>query len=320
MNEQKDRIYAVIDLHQLKENIKATAEVMYENQQLILVIKADGYGHGASKIAETVEKDPEVSRFVWGFALATADEALDLKKSGIRKPILILGAVREDRYAEMIENEVRMTMYTVEQVKAFKETADRLQKEAYYHLKVDTGMGRIGISCDREGIETAVEMAEILKPEGIFSHLATADCADNHRALEQVDAFRKFVSALSARGIEVKYKHYANSAATVLFDTKDSDLLRLGITLYGLNPSNEVDFSCVPVKPLLSLYSEITMVKTVPAGFSIGYGATFILLCPNCTRPPTFTKALGYNSRTTFLPAIRYFPSTIFVLICPATL
>ena len=267
-----ERTAAVIDLDRIRPNVCAVLRNAGRKEGFVAVIKADGYGHGAAETAAAV------SDLVWGFAVATADEALSLRKSGITKPILVLGRVMESRFKDMILQEIRIPVFEPERARVLSETALSLGKTAIVHLKLDTGMHRIGFPATEEGLREAREILELpgLSAEGIFTHLATADMTDNRAARCQVEAFRAFTERLRAEGYTIPLAHYANSAASILFDCRDSALLRVGIALYGLNPSDECDYGAAKLLPALSWRTEISFVKTLPAGAPISYGGTFV--------------------------------------------
>ncbi len=267
-----ERTAAFIDLDRIRHNVCSVLENAGRREGFVAVIKADGYGHGA------VETAHAVSDLVWGFAVATADEALSLRKSGITKPVLVLGRVMERRYRDMILQEIRIPVFEPERAEILSETALSLGKEALVHLKVDTGMHRIGLPADEQGLSQAKKILSLpgIQTEGIFTHLATADMTENQAAFRQIGAFRAFTKQLRKEGFGIPLVHYANSAASILFDCADSALLRVGIALYGLNPSDECDYSPAGLKPALSWRTEISFVKTLPPGAPVSYGGTFV--------------------------------------------
>ena len=267
-----ERIHAKVDLDIIKENLESVLKKAAPRLGACAVLKADGYGHGAVEIARVLEDR------VWGFAVATTDEGIELRRAGIKKPILLLGYAMENRFEELIQHEIRVPLFEKKAAEALAKTAKSMGKKAYVHIKVDTGMSRIGLFTDEEGLETAAYIAgcEHLITEGIFTHLATADMLENAPALEQIRCFNEFTDALLRKGFSIPIRHYANSAASMVLDTSRSDICRIGISLYGLYPSDEPDWSETPVRPALSLYSQVTYVKKLPAGTAIGYGGTYV--------------------------------------------
>lgn len=256
-------------------NIEAVKQRLAPDTKIMAVIKTDGYGHGALPIAEMLERDDRV----WGYAVATAEEALELREGGIRKSILILGYTFPHSFEALIREGVCLTVYMYETARQLSEQAVALGKKCRVHIKVDTGMSRIGIEPDEEGIELVKEIAALpgLETEGIFTHFATADEADQSKAYAQLEAFGAFAAAVEERtGHTIPIKHCANSAAIVEMPEACMDLVRAGIILYGLWPSDEVEREGhIRLRPALSLKSRIVYVKTVPSNREISYGGTF---------------------------------------------
>lgn len=256
-------------------NIEAVKQRLAPDTKIMAVIKTDGYGHGALPIAEMLERDDRV----WGYAVATAEEALELREGGIRKSILILGYTFPHSFEALIREEVCLTVYMYETARQLSEQAVTLGKKCRVHIKVDTGMSRIGIEPGEEGIALVKEIAALpgLETEGIFTHFATADEADQSKAYAQLEAFGAFAAAVEERtGHTIPIKHCANSAAIVEMPEACMDLVRAGIILYGLWPSDEVEQAGhIRLRPALSLKSRIVYVKTVPSNREISYGGTF---------------------------------------------
>lgn len=269
------RGYAVVDLDKLRRNMEHMKANLDSKTLMIGVIKADGYGHGAVPIAKELEALP----FLYGFAVATFEEAHILRMAGIRKPLLILGYAFPYSYEQLIEEEVRQAVFKEDTLEELSKTAKRLHKSAKLHIKVDTGMSRIGILPDEDGIafvEKALHL-EGIEIEGIFTHFATADHKDKKYAIEQMERFQSFCKEIEARlGIEIPVKHCSNSAGIVEMRKANMDAVRAGITLYGLWPSDEVSKDIVALEPALELKSTVIYLKTIPAGTAVGYGRTYI--------------------------------------------
>lgn len=267
-----ERIYAQISLDNLKYNLDSVRRHLKPETKICAVVKADAYGHGAIETAKAICED------VWGFAVATPDEALELREGGLANPVLILGYVPVSRFGEMIENGFRVTLFEKDKIEAFSEAAVRLGKTGYYHIKVDTGMSRIGLVPDDGSIRLieSVHTLPGIEAEGIFTHLATADMKDNSSALCQAEVFKAFTEKLHRDGVSFTLIHAANSAASILNQGFGLDMCRLGVVLYGICPSEDYDWMTTPLKPVLSLYSEVIYVKTVPAGTPVSYGETFV--------------------------------------------
>jgi alanine racemase len=238
----------------------------------VAVVKADGYGHGDVAVAKAVYDKVRM------YAVATLDEAVNLRENGIDKPILILGFVNVDEYETLVKNQVTATVFDYETARQLSETAQKLGMKALCHIKIDTGMRRIGLEPDESGIEVVKRISRLsnLDMQGIFTHFATSDEADKTKAERQLDRFERFVERLSEEGITFKYVHCANSAAVIDMPQTYKDMVRLGIAMYGMYPSNEVDKSRVVLKPALKLMSHVTYVKEVPAGQEVSYGGTFV--------------------------------------------
>lgn len=266
------RVYAQIDLDIIRNNLIALKDNTKEGTKICAVLKTDGYGHGAVPIAR------EIDDLVWGYAVATLDEALNLRKNNIKKPILVLGYVPESRYLEAIENEIRVTVFEEKQGKQLSIAAGKTGKTAYVHIKVDTGMGRIGFFANEQSKEAIKNIATYpyLELEGIFTHMATADMLDKTAACKQVDVFQKFVQKLKEEGISFPICHCSNSAGIIEMKDSHMDMVRAGISLYGFYPSDEVKKELVPLTPALELKSCVSYVKIVPSHTPISYGGTYI--------------------------------------------
>lgn len=268
------RGYATVDLDKIHRNMDHMKANLDQTTRMIGVIKADGYGHGAAAIA----KELEPLDYMYGFAVATSEEAHSLRMAGVEKPILILGYTFPCSYRQLIEEEVRPAVFKEEMLVKLSDTAMQMKKQAKIHIKVDTGMSRIGILPDKNGL-LFVEKAfhtEGIVVEGIFTHLATADHADKRYAIEQMERFQAFCREIEDLGITIPVKHCSNSAGIVEMRKANMDVVRAGITLYGLWPSEEVSRHIVELEPALELKSTIIYLKTIPANTPVGYGRTYI--------------------------------------------
>lgn len=270
-----DRAWAEIDLDALQYNIESIRKIIHQETKIIAVIKTDGYGHGASQIARILECKEQV----WGYAVATAEEAFALRTDNIRKPILILGYTFPYSYEQMIEEEVRATVFTYETAKELSDIAVSIGKKCRVHIKIDTGMTRIGIYPDDEGLTLIRQISELpgLEIEGVFTHFATADEADRTKAYRQMDLFEKYVERIERElRFKIWMKHCSNSAGIAEMPEANMDAVRAGIILYGLWPSDEVMADKkIQLKSMLSLKSRVVYVKTVPQGQEISYGGTY---------------------------------------------
>lgn len=263
-----------MDLDAIVFNMRSMKQNIAPGTKMIGVIKTDGYGHGSVPIAESLEP----LDFLFGFAVATPEEAHRLRQAGIKKPILILGYTFPYCYEQLAEEELRPAVFRKDTIPLLQKAAERVGKPVRVHVKVDTGMNRIGIAPDEEGLrfmEALVERDGIII-EGMFTHFARADESDKTHALEQLESFQAFTRMTEQRlGMEIPIKHCSNSAGILELPQANMDAVRAGITLYGLYPSDEVGRETVPLKPAMSLYSHLVCVKTLPKGQSVSYGGTF---------------------------------------------
>ena len=272
--ESYQRVRVDIDLDAAVENMKNMKENLKPGTKMLAVVKTDGYGHGAPQIAGAIEP----LEFVWGYATATFEEAHLLRMAGVKKPILILSYSFSYCYPMLAENEIRPAVFREDTLEELEAVAEKTNRPIKVHVKVDTGMGRIGISPDEKGLAFLEKLAGMpnLELEGIFTHFARADEADKSNAMEQLQIFSTFVKKAEERlGITIPMKHCSNSAGILEIPEANMDLVRAGITLYGLYPSDEVRKDIVPLKPVLSLHSHVVYVKEVKPGQSISYGGTF---------------------------------------------
>ena len=264
-----DNTYVNIDLDAIAENFEAVRQKA--GTSVMAVVKADAYGHGAIQVARLLE---DKCAF---FGVSSMQEAQELRQTGIQKPILILGHTPVGAYPIAVAENVRPAIFRYEDAVALSEEACRQGKIANFHFVVDTGMSRIGFPVTEEAADICAEIAKLpgLIPEGIFSHFATADCADLSRSRQQAKKFDTFCDWLKARNVSVAIRHLNNSAGLMNFDTH-YEMVRAGIVTYGMYPSEEVSPELLSLKPALQFLSKVTFVKTLPAGCEISYGGTFV--------------------------------------------
>lgn len=289
MKHKYDRAYITINLNNIIDNVNAVNDKLGGKAKILAVIKADGYGHGAVPIAKELEQIDCVK----GFATATMEEALFLRNAGIKKTILVLGYLFSDQYEDAINNDISVTVYSYECAEKLSETAISLGKKANVHIKVDTGMNRIGIHPSVMTIAEVQEIAELdgLFMEGIFTHFPNADLEDKEDTYKRLKDYKDFVKLLKIGGVDFQIHHYANSACIIDLPCDDCDVVRLGVSLYGLYPSDEVLKNNVVLKPALKLYAAIIHIKDIEKGDSVSYGSTFTAEKPMRVA----TVSLGYG-------------------------
>lgn len=272
--ESYQRVWAEVDLDAIWENMVHMKENIAEKTKILAVIKTDGYGHGGVPIAKMLEQ----LDFMFGYAAATYEEAHVLREAGVKKPILILGYTFPYCYEELIREEIRPAVYRRDTVEELVAAAAKVGQKAKVHIKVDTGMGRIGITPDEEGLEFVRFLMghPELEVEGIFTHFAKSDEEDKTSANHQLALFQNFIDRIQTElGLTIPVKHCSNSAAILEMPQANMDMVRAGITTYGLYPSEEVSKDIVPLRAAMSLYSHIVYCKTIHAGQSVSYGGLF---------------------------------------------
>lgn len=290
MIERYQRVYAAVDLDAVRRNMDGMRKKLSPKTKMIAVIKADGYGHGAVQIGRQLEELDYVS----GYATATAEEALILRHAKLTKPILVLGYVFPYCYEELIRHDIRIAVFREDTLRELSDCAQRLGKTAKVHVKVDTGMSRIGIRTDGEGsiFVKKVLAKEGIELEGIFTHFARADEADKKYARKQLADFQDFIDKIEeSTGYRIPMKHCSNSAGILELPEANMDVVRAGITLYGLWPSEQVSRETIPLSPALSLKSRIVYVKEVEEGTQISYGGTYV--APKRMRVATIPVGYG---------------------------
>ena len=264
-----DNTYVKINLDAIEANISTIAR--RAGVDVMAVIKADAYGHGAIQVARLLQ---DKCAF---FGVSSVLEAMELRRAGIYNPILILGHTPVSAFPTLVQAEIRPTIFHYEDALALSAAAVQCDKTAAFHFAVDTGMGRIGFQATEEDADICAKIATLpgLFAEGIFSHFATADCADLTRSRAQAERFDGFCRMLADRGISIPIRHMDNSAGIMNFDSH-YEMVRSGIVTYGMYPSAEVDPHALAIRPALQWLSRVTHVKTLPAGREISYGGTFV--------------------------------------------
>ena len=264
------RTQAKIDLDAVEYNYNNTRAKLPQGCKLLGVIKADAYGHGAVELARFLENKCDF------FGVACIEEAIELKKADIKTPILILGYVAPAFYDLVVKYDIRIPVFSYDTAKALSDEAVKQGKTVPFHFCIDTGMSRIGFQVNEESADVCKQICALpnIEAEGLFSHFATADESDLTKALAQREKYKAFVEMLERRGIQIPIKHLNNSAGIMNFD-EYFDMCRMGIILYGLYPSEEVDKSLLDIKPVMSWLTHISHIKTLEAGREVSYGGTF---------------------------------------------
>lgn len=264
-----DNTYVKIDLDAIDANIDAIRSRV--GVDVMAVIKADAYGHGAVQVARLLQDKCSF------FGVSSILEAMELRQAGIYNPILILGHTPVRAFPTLVQAEIRPTIFHYEDAVALSKAAQLLDKPAAFHFAVDTGMSRIGFQATEADADLCAEIAKLpgLQAEGIFSHFATADCPDLSKAQQQAALFDRFYEMLLQRGVEIPIRHMDNSAGLMNFENH-YEMVRAGIVTYGMYPSEDVPALTLPLRPALQWLSRVTHVKTLPAGREISYGSTYV--------------------------------------------
>lgn len=264
------RLYAKIELDNIGKNVSGVRNRIDPKTMIMAVVKADAYGHGAVQVAAYLE-----DKVNW-FGVATVDEALELRNNGIKKNILVLGATMPDDYYSLVKYDITATIFDYDRAKRLSEEAVAQNKPAKIHIKVDTGMSRIGFSADESSANIISDISSLpnICIDGIFSHLAKADEADKSSAKLQKEIFDKFIAMLEERNINIHIKHLYNSAG-IMELSNSYDMVRMGIMLYGYYPSDEIDKKYL-LYPAMELISQVSYIKSVSKGTGVSYGHTFV--------------------------------------------
>ena len=283
-----DHTYVKIDLDQIARNFAVVQKKA--GVPVMAVVKADAYGHGAIQVARLLQGKCAF------FGVSSMLEALELRRAGLREPILILGKTPISAFADAIRENIRPTIFCYEDALALSETAIAVNKTARFHFAVDTGMGRIGFQPTVENADLCAKIARLpgLIAEGLFSHFATADCADLSRARQQAQIFDDFDAMLKDRGVEIPIRHLDNSAGIMNFPCR-YEMVRSGIVTYGMYPSDEVDSNLLSLAPALEWVSHVAHIKTLPAGCPISYGGTYVTTAPTIIATIPVGYADGYR-------------------------
>lgn len=272
MEYKLNRAWAEINLDNIAHNIREIRRITNKNAEIMGVVKADAYGHGVMEVTRTL-----LCNGATRLAVSMLDEAIQLRRNGIDVPILILGYTDPIRANEIIQNDVTQTVYSHELAQALSDEAVKQGKKVKIHIKIDTGMSRLGFLPGYSAVKNVVKISKLpnIIIEGLFTHFATADEKDREFTLTQFERFMSICSELQRIGIHIPVKHCANSAGIIEYPEMHLDMVRPGIILYGMYPSEEVDKSKIDLKPAMTLKANVILVKEVEKNTSISYGRLF---------------------------------------------
>lgn len=265
------RVLAEIDLDAIGHNIREIKKRIEPKTRLLAIVKADGYGHGAIDVAQVCLYNGADE-----LAVATFDEGVALRKNNIFVPILILGGTVENRLEDVVLNDLTQTVFSYELAKQLSDTAVKLGKTAQAHISIDTGMSRIGFLPCEESLDEIDRLFELpnLRITGVFTHFATADESNKEFTQTQFERFKYMTDNIEARGHKGLIRHCANSAAIIDLPEMQMDMVRAGIIIYGMLPSDEVGKD-IDLKPAMSIKTHVSYVKELPAGIGVGYGRKY---------------------------------------------
>ena len=266
------RCYAKISLDAIEHNIDEVVKKVGKDVGVLAVIKADGYGHGAIPIAKRLADKVQY------FAVASIEEAIELRKADVTHPILILGYTSPSQYDDIIKYDITQTIYSLDTAQLLAEAGKRAGKNGKVHIALDTGMTRIGFVMEEASVKAVKKISELsnIELEGVFSHFSCADMYDKTYSKMQMERYDWFVERLSDEGVHIPIKHLSNSAGIIEFESHRFNMVRSGIMTYGLYPSDEVRMDEVKLEPALSWITHVVNVKTVDAGHGVSYGATYV--------------------------------------------
>ena len=265
------RMRADINLTAIRKNIMTMKDKIPNDKKVLAVIKANAYGHGAIEVANALRDLADY------YGVAFIDEAIELRKAGIRKPILILGHTDDSLFETIVDYDITQTIYSLRQAKILSDVALKKGARAKIHIKIDTGMNRIGFACRQENVDSIVEIAALpgIELEGIYTHYYLADVRDKQCANVQLQKFGQMVAWLEEKNVTFSLRHISNSAGIMEMPNDTYDMVRAGIAMYGLYPSDEMEQETCILYPAMELKSHVTHVKMIQAGETVGYGATY---------------------------------------------
>ncbi len=296
--------WAEVDLGAIEHNVGELCRIADTDVTLMAVVKANAYGHGIVDVSIRA-----LQAGAGSLGVARIEEGIQLRQAGLDAPILILGHTPTDRFQDLFEYNLIQTVYSFEIATALSSVARKCGEKIRIHIKVDTGMGRLGIVSDTPGLpiasrdvkdNTTEEIEKICKltgldTEGIFTHFASADSAEKSYTKRQFDIFIQLLDRLKKDGLEIPVKHAANSAAIIEMPETHLDMVRAGISIYGLYPSADIDRSRIDLKPAMTFKSKIVQTKHVLPGFKVSYGGTYMAAKPTVIATVPIGYADGFN-------------------------
>ena len=267
------RTWAEIDMDALAHNYETLRKRIGENVKFLGVVKADAYGHGSVQVSRLLQESGADY-----LAVSSIDEAVELRHNGITMPVLILGHTPKEEVSELIKNNITQAVTCRAKALEYSEEAVKCGGTLKIHIKVDTGMSRLGFPVAKESVEEILKIGRLVYTdcEGMFTHFSKADETDKTTTLEQIRAFLWMKEHLAAEGMEFTYYHCANSASIIDMPKLGMNLERAGISTYGLYPSDEVNKEAVPLRPAMELIAHVTYVKWIEKGTEVSYGGTFV--------------------------------------------
>jgi alanine racemase len=267
------RVQANVDLAAIRHNITVVKNKLHKDTKLMLIIKADAYGHGAVSIAKTVGE-----HLVDAYGVAIIEEAMELREAGIKIPILVLGYTSKEQYDMVVANDVSQTVFQYEMAEALSIEARKQKKMSRIHIKLDTGMNRIGFSDTVESLNQIKRIYQLpnIQIVGLFSHFSQADETDKTNTFKQLKRYIEFNKLLEKKDIRIPIKHIANSAGIIEFPDAELNMVRCGIVTYGIYPSEWVNHESIKLIPAMELKTHVIYVKELEAGVGVGYGAAYV--------------------------------------------
>ncbi len=272
MDNYKSRAWAEIDLDAIAHNVKSIKNLVGDATKILCVVKANAYGHGFFETAKTMtENGADI------LGVATFEEAKQLRLSGFMQPILVLGSVHTSLAADMVRYNISATITDEILARTMSKAAIQQNKLAKFHIKLDTGMSRLGFSCNEEGIEKIKKICVLpnICLEGLFSHLSCADERDRAMTDAQFEKFMYVKNILKDCGISFTYEHICNSAGVIEYPEYHLDMVRPGIIIYGLYPDENINREKLNLIPAMTVKARITRIEEIPEGTPVSYGATY---------------------------------------------